>query len=86
MSCNGAGVMNLISGDGETGALLAAHMDIDHISPFTRSVRVGRKVAQQLCRVTSKVFRWSWTGKAIVSSFRMQILISWSNGVFCDPL
>ncbi|KAJ5345666.1 hypothetical protein N7452_003670, partial [Penicillium brevicompactum] len=39
------GVVNFISGDGETGALLSAHMDIDHIS-FTGSVGVGKKVAQ----------------------------------------
>jgi aldehyde dehydrogenase (NAD+) len=37
------GVVNFISGAGSTGALLAAHMDIDKIS-FTGSGPTGRKV------------------------------------------
>ncbi|KAK5188473.1 hypothetical protein LTR47_010820 [Exophiala xenobiotica] len=39
------GVINFISGGGETGHLLANHMDIDKIS-FTGSVQSGRKVQQ----------------------------------------
>jgi aldehyde dehydrogenase (NAD+) len=37
------GVVNLLSGDGKTGALLASHMDIARIS-FTGSIAAGRKV------------------------------------------
>lgn len=37
------GVVNFVSGGGKTGALLAAHMDIDKIS-FTGSGTTGRKV------------------------------------------
>ncbi|KAH0835370.1 Aldehyde dehydrogenase [Fonsecaea pedrosoi] len=38
------GVFNLLSGAGETGALLASHMDVDKIS-FTGSVNTGKKIA-----------------------------------------
>ncbi|KAF2471223.1 aldehyde dehydrogenase [Lindgomyces ingoldianus] len=38
-----SGVVNILSGDGKTGALLASHMDIDKIS-FTGSGASGRKV------------------------------------------
>lgn len=38
------GVVNILSGDGPTGALMASHMDIDKIS-FTGSGASGRKVA-----------------------------------------
>jgi aldehyde dehydrogenase (NAD+) len=37
------GVINLLSGDGATGAFLASHMDIDRIS-FTGSVGTGKKI------------------------------------------
>lgn len=40
-----AGVLNVVPGDGETGAALAAHPDIDQIT-FTGSVATGIKVAQ----------------------------------------
>ncbi|BCR84058.1 aldehyde dehydrogenase family protein [Aspergillus chevalieri] len=40
-----SGVMNLLSGDGVTGSLLASHMGINKIS-FTGSVGTGRKIAQ----------------------------------------
>src|SRR5215469_6497774 len=49
------GVVNLVNGGGEVGALLAAHPLIDKIS-FTGSTAVGRKVmqiaAQDMKRVT----------------------------------
>ncbi|OAL38851.1 hypothetical protein AYO20_02057 [Fonsecaea nubica] len=38
------GVFNLLSGAGETGALLASHTDVDKIS-FTGSVNTGKKIA-----------------------------------------
>jgi len=41
-----AGVVNIVQGDGETGALLAAHPDIDKIA-FTGSTRVGRLIREQ---------------------------------------
>jgi aldehyde dehydrogenase (NAD+) len=37
------GVVNILTGAGKTGALLAAHMDVDKIS-FTGSGATGRKV------------------------------------------
>ena len=39
------GTINIVTGAGETGALLAAHMDIRKVS-FTGSVAAGRKVQQ----------------------------------------
>ncbi|KAI0158242.1 aldehyde dehydrogenase domain-containing protein [Xylariaceae sp. FL1272] len=39
------GVFQVVNGGGETGALLASHMDIDKIS-FTGSVGTGKKIAQ----------------------------------------
>jgi aldehyde dehydrogenase (NAD+) len=39
------GVLNLVNGDGRTGALLASHMDIDKIA-FTGSAGTGKKIAQ----------------------------------------
>jgi acyl-CoA reductase-like NAD-dependent aldehyde dehydrogenase len=36
------GIMNVVSGGGETGAILASHMDIDKVS-FTGSVNTGQK-------------------------------------------
>jgi aldehyde dehydrogenase (NAD+) len=38
------GVVNILTGSGKAGALLAAHMDVDKIS-FTGSGQTGRKVA-----------------------------------------
>ncbi|MEL6217903.1 MAG: aldehyde dehydrogenase family protein [Pseudomonadota bacterium] len=50
-----AGVFNLALGDGQTGAELAAHPDIDVVS-FTGSTRAGRSVArsaaERMARVT----------------------------------
>ncbi|KAJ4984532.1 aldehyde dehydrogenase [Stagonosporopsis vannaccii] len=40
-----AGVFNLISGDGITGALIASHMDIDKVT-FTGSGPTGRKIIE----------------------------------------
>ena len=37
------GVINILNGDGNTGALLASHMDIDRLS-FTGSVETGKKI------------------------------------------
>jgi aldehyde dehydrogenase (NAD+) len=39
------GVVNIITGDGKTGAMLAGHMDINKIS-FTGSVFAGKKVQE----------------------------------------
>ena len=39
------GVLNIITGDGKTGAMLASHMDINKIS-FTGSVFTGKKVQE----------------------------------------
>ena len=39
------GVINVVTGDGKVGAMLASHMDINKIS-FTGSVLVGKKVQE----------------------------------------
>jgi aldehyde dehydrogenase (NAD+) len=39
------GVVNIVTGDGETGALIVAHPDIDKVA-FTGSTEVGRKIRQ----------------------------------------
>jgi aldehyde dehydrogenase (NAD+) len=39
------GVINIINGDGKTGAMLASHMDVNKIS-FTGSVPTGKKVQE----------------------------------------
>jgi aldehyde dehydrogenase (NAD+) len=44
-----AGVVNFLTGAGQTGALLSAHVDIDKIS-FTGSGASGRKVADASTR------------------------------------
>ena len=40
-----AGVLNVVSGDGDTGASLVAHADVDKIA-FTGSTEVGRSIRQ----------------------------------------
>src|SRR6266568_3744558 len=40
-----AGVLNVVSGDGDTGAALVAHADVDKIA-FTGSTEVGRSIRQ----------------------------------------
>lgn len=37
------GVLNVVTGDGQTGAMLASHMDVDKVA-FTGSTEVGRKI------------------------------------------
>ncbi|MGR3570210.1 aldehyde dehydrogenase family protein [Brevirhabdus sp.] len=39
------GVLNIVTGDGETGALLAAHEDVDKVA-FTGSTEVGRRIRE----------------------------------------
>ncbi|KAI9368843.1 aldehyde dehydrogenase domain-containing protein [Aspergillus egyptiacus] len=57
------GVLNFVSGDGETGALLAAHMDIDKIS-FTGSAAVGKKIAQAAAQSNLKRVALELGGKS----------------------
>lgn len=42
-----AGVVNIVHGDGETGALLTGHPDVDKVA-FTGSTAVGRLIREQL--------------------------------------
>ena len=58
-----AGVMNLLSGDGVTGSLLASHMDINKIS-FTGSVGTGCKIAQAASRSNFKRVSLEMGGKS----------------------
>ena len=45
-----AGVVNIITGDGSTGAALVAHKDIDKIA-FTGSTEVGKLIAQSAAKL-----------------------------------
>ncbi len=42
-----AGVVNIVNGDGETGAAIAGHADIDKVA-FTGSTEVGRLIRRQI--------------------------------------
>lgn len=42
-----AGVLNIVTGDGETGALITGHKDIDKVA-FTGSTEVGRLIRKQI--------------------------------------
>jgi len=42
-----AGVVNIVQGDGETGALIAGHPDVDKVA-FTGSTEVGRVIRRQI--------------------------------------
>lgn len=57
------GVVNILSGDGQTGALLASHMDIDKIS-FTGSGPSGRKVMEAASRSNMKKVTLELGGKS----------------------
>ena len=57
------GVVNIISGDGQTGALLASHMDIDKIS-FTGSGASGRKVVDAANKSNMKKVTLELGGKS----------------------
>lgn len=57
------GVVNFVSGGGSTGALLAAHMDIDKIS-FTGSGNTGRKVQDAAAKSNLKKVTLELGGKS----------------------
>jgi acyl-CoA reductase-like NAD-dependent aldehyde dehydrogenase len=48
------GVLNVITGDGETGAALVAHADVDKIA-FTGSTAVGREIGAKAGRALKRV-------------------------------
>jgi phenylacetaldehyde dehydrogenase len=48
------GVLNVVTGDGDTGALLAAHTGVDKVA-FSGSTKVGRKVAMAAAHDLRKV-------------------------------
>jgi aldehyde dehydrogenase (NAD+) len=58
-----AGVINILTGDGKTGALLAAHMDIDKIS-FTGSGASGLKVNDAAMKSNMKKVTLELGGKS----------------------
>jgi len=58
-----AGVVNILTGAGKTGALLAAHMDIDKIS-FTGSGASGRKVTEAAIKSNGKRVTLELGGKS----------------------
>ncbi len=49
-----AGVLNVLTGDGETGAALVAHPDVDKIA-FTGSTSVGREIGASAGRALKRV-------------------------------
>lgn len=57
------GVVNILTGDGTTGALLASHMDIDKIS-FTGSGPSGRKVIDAASKSNMKKVTLELGGKS----------------------
>ena len=57
------GVINIVSGGGKTGSLLAAHMDIGKIS-FTGSIASGRKVQDAATKSNLKVVTLELGGKS----------------------
>jgi aldehyde dehydrogenase (NAD+) len=56
------GVVNIVTGDGQTGRLLAAHPGIDKIA-FTGSTAVGKEIARE-CAVSGKRHTLELGGKA----------------------
>jgi aldehyde dehydrogenase (NAD+) len=57
------GVVNILTGGGQTGALLASHMDIDKIS-FTGSGATGRKVVEAASKSNQKKVTLELGGKS----------------------
>lgn len=49
-----AGVVNIVTGDGRTGAALVAHLNVDKIA-FTGSTEVGRAIRTATARSTKKI-------------------------------
>ncbi|KAL7756835.1 hypothetical protein ACKLNR_013828 [Fusarium oxysporum f. sp. zingiberi] len=58
-----AGVINVVSGPGETGALLSSHMKIRRIS-FTGSARAGRAIMEAAARSNLKAVSLELGGKS----------------------
>ena len=66
--CFPPGVINLLSGDGETGALLASHMRIRKIS-FTGSIPTGRKIQDAATKSNLKRVTLELGGKSAAVVF-----------------
>ncbi|KAF4439568.1 aldehyde dehydrogenase [Fusarium austroafricanum] len=62
------GVINILNGGGETGALLASHMKIRKIS-FTGSISTARKIQELACRSNLKKVTLELGGKSPVLVF-----------------
>ncbi|GAB3581839.1 aldehyde dehydrogenase family protein [Leifsonia lichenia] len=58
-----SGVVNLVTGDGATGALLSEHMDVDHLS-YTGSTAVGRIITRASADSNLKRLTLELGGKA----------------------
>ena len=57
------GVVNIVTGDGATGALLSSHMDVDKVS-FTGSGITGRKVTEAASKSNMKKVALELGGKS----------------------
>ena len=67
------GVLNVVTGYGQTaGEALAVHMDVDKIS-FTGSMRTARRLLQASGESTSSASAWSWAASRRISSSRIAI-------------
>lgn len=74
------GVFNLISGGGETGAMMSSHMDIDKIS-FTGSLNTGKKIAQAAAASNLKRVTLELGGKSpsiVFPDANLDVAVQWS--------
>ncbi|KAE8381807.1 aldehyde dehydrogenase domain-containing protein [Aspergillus bertholletiae] len=78
------GVINFVSGDGETGSLLAHHMQIDMIS-FTGSTSTGKRITEAAARSNLKKVTLELGGKSpsiIFPDADLELAVKWCvNGI-----
>ncbi|KAI1258416.1 aldehyde dehydrogenase domain-containing protein [Xylariaceae sp. FL1019] len=73
------GVFQVVNGRGETGSLLASHMDIDKIS-FTGSVGTGKKIAQMAAASNLKKVTLELGGKSpsiVFPDANLEVATTW---------
>lgn len=74
-----AGVLNVVTGAGPTGALLASHMDVNKIS-FTGSCATGKKIAQMAAGTNLKRVSLELGGKSpsiIFPDANLDVAVEW---------
>lgn len=73
------GVLSIVNGDAQTGALLASHMDIDKIA-FTGSTATGTKIAQAAVSSNMKKVALELGGKSpsiVFPDANLEIAVQW---------